>query len=218
MNLKYLTLMFFILNITPVKFASAAAVSELSFSDKNWQKCIEKIAAKQGLSDTLAFTEIKCHNAGIEVVEGLAQFTNLTHLSLYKNAIETLDVQMLGSLTTLNVAANKLKHMQLSNLTQLQKLYAFNNTLTKLNVTGLRNLTHLRLMNNQLIEFDITPLVALQEGHLFNNQLVTIDLTPLSQLEFIDVRQNPMPDELYDEFDEMEGISISHDGNADDWK
>jgi hypothetical protein len=32
------------------------------------------------------------------------------------------------------------------------------------------------------------------------------------------VKQNPMADELYDFYDKQSGITISHDGNVDDWK
>jgi hypothetical protein len=31
------------------------------------------------------------------------------------------------------------------------------------------------------------------------------------------VRHNPMPDELYEDMDALPGVTILHDGNADDW-
>ena len=66
--------------------------------------------------------------------------------------------------------------------------------------------------------WDITPLKSLQQGHIFDNQLEDLSIEGLNNLEFLDVKQNSMPDELYDFYDEQEGIVISHDGNADDWK
>lgn len=200
------------------KVVHAVPLSSLVFEDQHWKECIETHAGKHGWTNTEEFTQLKCHNKNIAVVDHLSHFSELKSLSLYKNDLTELDVSMLAVLKTLNVAANELSELNLKGLGQLEKLYAFNNQLENLDVSGLHNVTHMRLMNNKLETFDITPMTALQEGHLFNNQLTFIDLSPLTQLEFLDARQNPMPDELYDEFDEMDGVTISHDGNADDWK
>ena len=44
-----------------------------------------------------------------------------------------------------------------------------------------------------------------------------IDIYSLPKMKYMDVRQNPMPDELYEEMDKLKGTTILHDGNADDW-
>jgi protein phosphatase 1 regulatory subunit 7 len=61
-------------------------------------------------------------------------------------------------------------------------------------------------------------MLALETGYFFDNQLEDLQITGLEKLTFLDVKQNPMPDELYDFYDKQEGIVISHDGNADDWQ
>jgi len=73
-------------------------------------------------------------------------------------------------------------------------------------------------MQNQLNKLEISPLQSLVESYLWDNQLEDLQITGLDKLEFLDVKQNPMPDELYDFYDQHTGITISHDGNADDWK
>ena len=73
-------------------------------------------------------------------------------------------------------------------------------------------------MQNKLTELDISPLQSLTEAYLWDNQLEDLQITGLDKLEFLGVKQNPMPDELYDFYDQQSGITISHDGNADDWK
>lgn len=198
--------------------AQASQLDELTFEDSAWHSCITATAKQQNWTKTEDFTAIKCHSANIRVAEHLEKFTGLVSLSLYNNALTELDVRQLKQLSSLNVAGNKLEVVQVSGLSNLTTFYAFKNLLKNIDLNGLVSLKHLRLMDNKLTTLDTATLGALEEGHLFNNQLTTLDIKQLHKLKFLDVRQNPMPDQLYDEFDEMEGITISHDGNAEDWK
>ena len=57
------------------------------------------------------------------------------------------------------------------------------------------------------------------KAHIHDNELETIDLaTDLPALTFVDLRLNPLPDPVYDVLDAMEGVTIPHDGNAEDWE
>ena len=196
----------------------AVQLDELSFEDSAWHACITATAKQHNWTKTEDFTALKCHSADIHLADHLEKFTNLAALSLYNNALTTLDARPLTQLSSLNVAGNKLEQLHVSGLAKLTSLYGFKNQLNTIDLNGLVSLKQLRLMDNKLTTLDITTLTSLEEGHLFNNQLTTLDIKQLHNLKFLDVRQNPMPDQLYDEFDAMEGITISHDGNADDWK
>lgn len=196
----------------------AQPLSELRLADPALHGCLQKQADKQGWTQSTDVVALKCHGKGITSGEGLTQLTALRSLSLYNNKLTELDVRQLKQLKSLNVANNQLNKLHISGLQQLQTLYAFRNRLEYLDLDGLRSVTKVRLMQNRLKQLDITPLKALQSGYLFDNKLEDLQITGLTELTFLDVKQNPMPDELYDFYDEQEGIVISHDGNADDWK
>lgn len=187
-------------------------------SDERLQSCIQQAMEKAQLSQVEQLLKLKCHNKGIKSVSGIEQFTHLESLSLFGNRISTADLTMLKRLKHINLAKNSLTELQISGLSQLETLYLFKNKLTTINFEGVSSLTKMRLMQNQLTVLDITPLKSLTEAYLWDNQLEDLQITGLNQLTFLDVKQNPMPDELYDFYDKQTGITISHDGNADDWK
>lgn len=196
----------------------SAQLDELNFEDSAWHSCITATAKQQKWIKTEDFTAIKCHSAKIRLTEHLEHFSHLESLSLYNNELTELDVRQLKQLRSLNVAGNKLEVLHVHGLSNLTTLYGFKNSIKNINLSGLVSLKQLRLMDNKLATIKISSLDSLEECYLFNNQLATLDIKNLQKLKFLDVRQNPMPDQLYDEFDEMEGITISHDGNAEDWK
>ncbi|MEY8198653.1 MAG: hypothetical protein RPS47_05385, partial [Colwellia sp.] len=96
--------------------------------------------------------------------------------------------------------------------------FEIKNKLKKINFTGLKQLTKIRITSNKLTQLDISPLISLEKAYFFDNKLEDLIVAGLPKLKFIELRQNPMPDEVYDRYDALEGITIIHDGNADDWK
>lgn len=190
---------------------------ESNVLDPALKTCIHK-ALEKGHLNPDALTALKCHSKKIENLDGLNQFTNLTSLSLFNNKIIRADLSAFTKLETLNLAKNKLTFLYVKNLSALESLYAFQNKLTEVDLTGLTALKKLRLAQNKITELNTQDLSALESAHLFDNQMEDLDIRPMVKLTFMDVKQNPMPDELYDFFDEQEGVVISHDGNADDWK
>jgi protein phosphatase 1 regulatory subunit 7 len=200
-------------------FASKATeLSQLVVNDKALDACIKQHAQQHNWQDTAEFTELVCHAMGIKEAPELGHFSALNKLSLFNNALQHLDLRALTQLTELNIANNQLTSLNIAGLSQLQTVYLFRNQLSTLDLSGLSKVTTIRLMQNQLTSLDISPLIALQKGYFFDNKLEDLQITGLDKLELLDVRQNPMPDVLYDFYDEQEGIVISHDGNADDWK
>lgn len=199
-------------------FASATPLLEINWQDDKLKQCVMKAATQQGWKTTQQVTQLKCHKAGIENAQAVAQLTSLNNLSLFSNYITTLDLRPLTQLKQLNIANNRLTTLQIAGLDKLEVLYLFRNKLTTLDTAGLSSLKKVRMMQNKLQMLNITPMKALENGYFFDNELEDLSIEGLSKLRFLDVRQNPMPDELYDFFDEQQGIVISHDGNADDWK
>lgn len=208
----------FICGLLFVFASQATELSQLVVSDKALDACIKQHALQHNWQDTTEFTELVCHAAGIKEAAELEQFSALSKLSLFNNALQQLDLRALTQLTELNIANNQLTSLNIAGLSQLHTVYLFRNQLTGLDLSGLSKVSTIRLMQNQLMSLDISPLTALQKGYFFDNKLEDLQITGLDKLELLDVRQNPMPDALYDFYDQQEGIVISHDGNADDWK
>ena len=196
----------------------AKPLSEVEYLDQNLRACIEQTAKSNNWLNVADVTELKCHNAEIQSADVVAQFTSLTSLSLFNNKLVKLDLRALTNLSFLNLANNTLQTLSISGLNKLETLYLFRNKLESIDLTGLSALKKIRVMQNDLTKLDITPLKSLEMGYFFDNQLADLQITGLKSLNFLDVRQNPMPDELYDFYDEQVGVVISHDGNADDWK
>jgi Leucine-rich repeat (LRR) protein len=189
-----------------------------AIQDPSLSQCIKHTLNKEGLSDVAQLTKLTCHNKGIQSLVGVELFTNLEHLSLFGNNITNAELSKLTHLTYLNLANNNLVSLNIAGLAELKTLYLFKNKLSTINFEGLIALEKVRLMENQLSQLDISPLTSVIEMYLWDNQLVNLDITGLTTLVFLDVKQNPMPDQLYDFFDRQAGITIIHDGNAEDWK
>jgi protein phosphatase 1 regulatory subunit 7 len=196
----------------------AKPLSELKFVDTKLAKCVDEQAASHHWQTVEEFVELSCHNMDIQVADEVASLTALKTLSLFNNNISHLDQRSLTKLETLNLANNAIESLQISGLDHLETLYLFRNKLQSIDLSGLSSVKKVRLMQNALTELDISPLKSLEMGYFFDNQLKDLQITGLSELQFLDVKQNPMPDELYDFYDQQVGIIINHDGNSDDWK
>lgn len=207
-----LTLLFF--SISSV----AQSLQDLEWQDEALQECVEKAARNNQWTRIVEVTALKCHKAGIINAQKLSEFVGLKSLSLYSNKITELDLRQLQDLEFLNLANNKLKELKINGLGKLHTVYLFRNKLKTVDLSGLSSVQKIRLMQNGMTELDITPLKSLETGYFFDNELEDLQITGLAKLTFLDVKQNPMPDELYDFYDEQEGVVISHDGNADDWQ
>jgi len=200
------------------KIAYASDITSLNFTDSALNNCVKTQATTQGWQQVNDIKKLKCHGMGIKNAEGIQALTQLTQLSLYNNKLEKIDLRKLKLLENVNIANNKLHSVEVSELPHLHTLYLFKNRLSFIDFTGLIQLKKIRITNNQLKDIDISPLLSLEKAYFFDNKLEELVVKGLPKLKFIELRQNPMPDEVYDRYDAIEGITIVHDGNADDWK
>lgn len=214
MTLRCLVLIIFVFALE----SNAQNLADLDWKDKQLAECVMVSADKQGWILVTDVKVIKCHKKGIENAQALNKFIGLQILSLYNNKITSIDLTSLTELRSLNLASNKLTDLNITGLAKLETLFLFKNKLKTVDLAGLVSVKKVRMMQNRLTHLDITPMVALETGYFFDNQLEDLQISGLEKLSFLDVKQNPMPDELYDFYDKQEGMVISHDGNADDWQ
>lgn len=196
-----------------------ASAATFSLQDSNLETCVQTLASKNKWLQPQEVKDIRCHSQDIESLRGLEKFTGLESLSLYNNRIEQLDIdlKLFENLKELNLARNNLKQLNITNLPMLNKLYLFDNQLTDLTLSNLTQLQTFKANNNKIKHFSYINTPKLEKIYIFNNQLETIDIYNLPGLLYMDCRQNPMPDSLYDKMDKKDDVTFLHDGNAEDW-
>lgn len=191
--------------------------ADVELSDAAFQQCLSDLMQEQGWTSVDEVTEIECHNQEIKSLDGIEQFTALEKLSLYNNAIASVQLSAMPRLRHLNLSLNRLSSAVFMDLPNLQELYLFRNNIMELSLENFPALTILRANSNRLQSFQYQNLPALEKIYLFDNELETIDIHNLPRMQYMDVRENPMPDKLYEDMDAMTQSTILHDGNADDW-
>jgi protein phosphatase 1 regulatory subunit 7 len=203
---------------TSLPVIASNTILPIKLADKALANCIAAHTKKHDWQVVEDVQSLKCHGMGITSIEGLNALTQLKSLSLYNNKLKNLDLREFDQLEHVNIANNKLSTIYLTNLSHLHTLYLFKNKLVTVDFTGLNKLSKIRITNNQLSSLDISALISLEKAYFFDNKLEDLIVAGLPKLKFIELRQNPMPDEVYDRYDALDGITIVHDGNADDWK
>ena len=193
--------------------------ADFQVTDSELEKCLLNIAESKQWLQPDEFTSIKCHGKGVKSLRGLEQFTQLETLSLYNNKLQHVDMDLtqLKHLKMLNLARNNLASLTIVDAPRLEVVYAFSNRIKTLQLTNLAQLNMLKVNNNTIETFSYLDIPLLSKIYIFNNQLETINIHELPALRYMDCRENPMPDELYDEMDRKEAITFLHDGNAEDW-
>ena len=189
-----------------VRDSALKACIETSMKEKEWRSPVE-------------VSTLKCHSMDIQSLQGLESFTHIETLSIYNNQLTQVDVDLskLTKLKTLNLARNRIQQLTLKDLPALQKLYLFDNGMAHLALSDLPHLSIIKVNNNILADFEYSSTPNLSKIYIFNNKLETINIYDLPALTYMDCRQNPMPDELYDEMDKQDHVTYLHDGNAEDW-
>lgn len=159
-------------------------VASIDFSDASLQKCVDDNDNNYLYADE--FSSLECSFYGIDNLNGLSHFKNLTHLNIFGNQLSDLTfVGNLTQLTFLNAGLNQLTDISfLSGLINLQTLYLPNNSIT--HIAALENLTQmvrLDLIENNAIE-DISSIANMTElEHLQLNRNRIRDLAPLAGLK-----------------------------------
>ena len=180
--------------------------------------CIQKTAERENIAIVREFTGLKCHSQKITSVNGLESFGGLTAISLHNNRIEVFEPSYFSKLESLNLTKNRMKTFSCQGLGNLKMLYVIANDLSELSLADLPRLEKFKVNRNRLVKFEHENLPRLKKAYLFDNQLEHTSLHESSSLVYLDVRQNPMSDELYEEMDTRENMTILHDGNAEDWQ
>ena len=193
-------------------------LADFTFVDNALSTCISEQVKKNNWQTVKDVHTLKCHGMGIASIEGLEKLTQLKSLSLFGNKLENVDLRAFSQLEYINIANNKLNTIYITGLSHLKTLYLFKNKLSTLDFTGLSKLKKIRITNNLLSSLDLSPLISLEKAYFFDNKLENVVVAGLPKLKFIELRQNTMPDEVYDRYDALEGITIIHEGNAEDWK
>lgn len=217
MTIKICATVFFIFCFS-FGLSPALQAAEFAFADAKLTACVNTLAKKYKWENVEAVDKIVCHNASINSLTGIEQFVNVEKLSFHKNHLTKVKLVGLHKLRELNLARNKLQKLELADLPALENLYFFGNRIPKVTLENLPSLQQLKANSSDIREFSYAKLPKLEKIYLFDNQLETIDINNLPAMKYMDVRQNPMPDELYEDMDKMEGVTILHDGNAEDWQ
>lgn len=194
-----------------------ALAADFAVDDPKLKDCITSLAAQHNWKTTADFTEISCHNQGIQSLNGIGQFVNVAKLSFHQNAIDSVKLENFPHLNHLNLSRNNLTELEIADFPELAEVYVFRNNLRTITLRNLPKLVNVNVNTNKLTEFTYSHLPALEKIYIFNNMLETVDIHNLPALKYMDTRQNPMPDSLYDEMDAKRGVTILHDGNAEDW-
>lgn len=203
--------------LTIVAQPVSAQALNVQVPDAQLQNCLTELAQKHQWTSADAVTEISCHNKKIRSLTGIEQFANLGKASFHNNNVDQLNLSGLQKLRHLNLSRNSLRQIELANLPALEELYLFRNQIQKLHLSKLPALKLLKANSSSMKEFTYEQLPALEKIYLFDNKLKHMDIYNLPAMQYLDARQNPMSDQLYDEMDLMSGVTILHDGNADDW-
>lgn len=214
----YLVLFMNIALCSSFKVLAENELADLTFVDNALSACITEQAKKHNWQAIKDVHTLKCHGMDIASIEGLEKLTQLKSLSLFSNQLVSVDLRNLSQLEYINIANNKLNTIYITGLSHLKTLYLFKNNLSTVDFTGLSKLSKIRITSNQLSSLDLSPLISLEKAYFFDNKLEDVVVAGLPKLRFIELRQNTMPDEVYDRYDQIEGITIIHEGNAEDWK
>lgn len=180
-------------------------------SDNALRDCVLAQLPKNGK----ALTRLKCHSKGVASLKGLEQFRELQELSLFNNGITDIEISHWPKLKNLNIAKNPISSLAI-NHDELKKLYVFSTMLSELSLRTPK-LELLKANNSQLTSIHLLDVPNLSKCDIYNNQLKTMDISSLSACRHLDVRNNPMPDSLYEQMDVMPCL-VLHDGNAEDWQ
>lgn len=141
---------------------------------------------------------------------GINQFTNLTSLSAFNNALTNLQISGLSNLQVIHVANNNLTALSVNNLNSLQNLTVTNNQLTNFSVTNTPNLQTLSCSGNQLISVDISNFPNLITLECNNNLITTLALNNNNNLGNISASNNQLTTIPFGEAPNLSNLYINN--------
>jgi len=141
---------------------------------------------------------------------GINQFTNLTSLSAFNNALTNLQISGLSNLQVIHVANNNLTALSVNNLNSLQNLTVTNNQLTNFSITNTPNLQTLSCSGNQLISVDISNFPNLITLECNNNLITTLVLNNNNNLANISASNNQLTTIPFGEAPNLSNLYINN--------
>ncbi len=177
--------------------------------DPNFEQALinfghDDILDGQVLTSTIStITSLSIFTSSITSIQGIEDFTNLTHLDVHNNFLTQIDVSSLSNLVYLDCSYNQfesinfsdlqhlayincsisgLTNLTLNNLPSLSELYCSNNQVTQLDVSGLINLIAIDCASNQLTSLNVNGLLNLVSLVCGVNNLPTLDISSLTSL------------------------------------
>ncbi|MDF2553467.1 MAG: C-terminal target protein [Chryseobacterium sp.] len=112
----------------------------------------------------------------ISDLTGINQFSNLTSLIAFNNALVNLQISGLSNLEVMNVSNNSLTTLSLNNLSGLKTISFANNQVSAFSATNVPSLQILSCSTNQLATLDISIFPNLKNLECNNNLLTTLTL------------------------------------------
>lgn len=133
-------------------------------------------------------------NHGIESLEGLQSFTNLTYFDNKESNLKTLvnftgliNLKFIDLYGNFQIGSNGIN---VSGLTNLETLNCSLCNLVSINLAGLTSLVNIDLSINHLTSIDFTNLPKLKSLILFQNKLTLLNVDPSNSIENLDINFN----------------------------
>ncbi|WP_179021159.1 T9SS type A sorting domain-containing protein [Winogradskyella forsetii] len=166
------------LNITPAVTGS----SSLNISAKG-------ITDLTGIDQFSSLETLSCENNDITTVDFSSNLL-LTHLFIYNNNLESLDLSQNSNLEVLWCQSNEITQLLLPTNSVLNSLECHFNNLSTINLSNSTALEKLRIQHNNLTNLDLSSLVLLEDLDAFDNGLETINLDNCASLQKMSLRNN----------------------------
>lgn len=209
-----------------VQALSAAEIplDESHFPDPAFLTCVRACDTdgSGGLSpaEAAAVTRMDIRSKGIQSLEGIGAFPNLTYLNCIGNELTRIPLQELPSLTELLCNENQITSLDLAQVPELTLLHCHDNRLAALDVSPLAHLRELACGDNPFTSLDLShnaelayllylggPLRTLTLSH--NDALVDLWCS-YSLVSRLDLAQAPNLELLGLDRCDLTGLDISH--------
>ena len=131
---------------------------------------------------------------GIQNLEGIKYFYDLTSLDCASNYLKKLDLRGLTSLYSLRCQSNVLENLDLSGCANLVYLYCSDNPMVSLDVRSCLDLTYLECQDCQLTSLDVSGLTEIEFLDCQNNPLINLDASNCTRLTELNCQNGKLID------------------------
>jgi len=141
--------------------------------------------------DTLTILNIS-GNLGTPIASlvGIEDFTNLQHLEIKFQNIDSIDLSNNLQLNYVHLRDNHTRHVDVRYLENLYDLMLDENELTEINLTYNTNLRYFACQFNEITSLDLSYQHYLQGLHCWDNQIISLDLSNNPWLIYMNIENN----------------------------